>query len=66
MSAYLSLPVFLALYLGHRIWHHQDKWMYPVDEIDLQSGLEEVELEGECEGEKPVRKWVDILKSPFQ
>lgn len=40
--------------------------MYPVDEIDLQSGLEEVELEAECEGEIPVRKWVDILKSPFQ
>jgi amino acid transporter len=67
LTDYISIPVFLALYFGHRIYHHKDRWWHQTGDIDLQSGLEEVEAEFEPEDENssPRRRIINILKSPF-
>ncbi|CCF57507.1 hypothetical protein KAFR_0C05160 [Kazachstania africana CBS 2517] len=47
IAAYITLPVFLVLYFGHIIYSgrwRQRKWWKPVDEIDVVTGLEEIEL----------------------
>ncbi|KAM0255495.1 hypothetical protein ACHAQJ_005726 [Trichoderma viride] len=67
LTDYISIPVFLALYFGHRIYHRKDRWWRQVGDIDLQSGLEEVEadFEPEDENSSPRRSIMNILKSPF-
>ncbi|EHK22949.1 uncharacterized protein TRIVIDRAFT_28066 [Trichoderma virens Gv29-8] len=67
LTDYISIPVFLAFYLGHRIYHHKDHWWRQVDEIDLQSGLDEVEAEYDAEDaiNPPKRRIMNILASPF-
>lgn len=44
VTSYASFPIFLVLYLGHRFWvGMKTPWITPVTEIDVLSGLEEVE-----------------------
>jgi amino acid transporter len=43
LTAYVGLPLFIGIYFVHRIVHRQDPWAIPVDEIDLVTGLAEVE-----------------------
>lgn len=43
LTSYVSIPIFFAVYLGHRIWARHDKWMWDVSEIDMVTGIEEVE-----------------------
>lgn len=44
VTSYASFPIFLILYLGHRFWVGRKRpWITPVTEIDVLSGLEEVE-----------------------
>lgn len=43
IAAYITLPVFFGLYFGHKIFTRNWKWCYPVNEIDVLSGLEHVE-----------------------
>ncbi|SCV03042.1 LAME_0H07250g1_1 [Lachancea meyersii CBS 8951] len=46
VAAYITLPVFLALWLGHKIYTRTwTTWMYPVAEIDVTTGLAEIEEE---------------------
>ncbi|KAJ3495323.1 hypothetical protein NLG97_g3480 [Lecanicillium saksenae] len=44
VTSYASFPIFLILYLGHRFWAgRKTAWITPVTEMDVTSGLEEVE-----------------------
>lgn len=43
LTAYISFPIFAILYIGHRIWQRGGPWLKPIEEIDMFSGLEEVE-----------------------
>lgn len=67
LTDYISIPVFLALYFGHRIYHYKDEWWRQVDDIDLQSGLDEVEAEydGEEENSSPKRSIINRLTNRF-
>ncbi|UKZ74557.1 hypothetical protein TrVFT333_002227 [Trichoderma virens FT-333] len=67
LTDYISIPVFLAFYLGHRVYHHKDQWWRKSDDIDLQSGLDEVEAEYDAEDAiNPSRRRImNILASPF-
>ncbi|TQS32180.1 hypothetical protein Golomagni_07514, partial [Golovinomyces magnicellulatus] len=53
LTAYISFPIFAILYVGHRIWQKGGPWLKPIDEIDMFSGLEEVE-EVTANDEKPI------------
>lgn len=46
LFAYLSAPIFVALYLGHKIWtvSHGSTWkLHRPRDIDLDTGRDEVE-----------------------
>lgn len=49
-TAYLSILVFAILYFGHRIVFRADKWSWSPEEVDLDTGMQEVE-----DAEKPPR-----------
>lgn len=42
LTAYIGLPIFLAIYFVHRICNRSDGWILIPDEVDMMSGLEEV------------------------
>ena len=61
LTAYIGIPAFFVIYLGHKFWKGRaDAWYYPVSEIDIQEGVEELQNEespvkpGEKQG---WRKW---------
>ncbi|PGH19232.1 hypothetical protein AJ80_04097 [Polytolypa hystricis UAMH7299] len=41
-TAYIGVPAFLLLYFGHRLVYRKDPWMWAPEDIDLQTGLEEI------------------------
>lgn len=41
-AAYVTVPLFFILYFGHKFWC-KTPWFYKVEEIDILSGLNEVE-----------------------
>jgi amino acid transporter len=43
LTAYVGLPLFTVIYVGHRIYCWNDKWAIPVEEVDLTTGLDEIE-----------------------
>ncbi|KAF7592001.1 hypothetical protein BBP40_000781 [Aspergillus hancockii] len=60
LTAYISIPIFLVLYGGHKLVYHTP-WYRPMPDIDLFSGLEEVE-EVTATDVKPVPKnWLQRI-----
>ncbi|KAL4734834.1 amino acid permease/ SLC12A domain-containing protein [Aspergillus similis] len=49
-TAYIGIPAFVLLYVGHRIWFWSDPWAWKSTEVDLQTGLQEI-----LAAEKPAR-----------
>ena len=59
LSAYIGIPIFLVMYLGHRCVFWKDSWARNPADVDMQTGLQEV-----LEAERPpvVRKgWKKIM-----
>ncbi|KAK8218357.1 histidine permease [Phyllosticta capitalensis] len=56
LTSYIGIPIFLAIYFGHRIKRRGDEWARKPHEVDLVTGLERVLAE-----EKPPKtrnsKW---------
>lgn len=53
LAAYITIPLFLALYLGHKMWF-RTSWMKRLDTIDIFDGKEEADrLEAEDVPPKP-------------
>ena len=46
LAAYITLPLFFALYLGHK-WWSRTPWIRPIETVDLWSGKEEVDRQEE-------------------
>lgn len=42
IAAYITLPIFLCLYLGHKIYF-RTRWAIPIHEIDVMTGKEEMD-----------------------
>ena len=43
LTAYISIPIFFALYFGHKFFVARDEpWFIPSREVDLHSGLQDV------------------------
>lgn len=51
LTAYIGIPIFVVMYVGHRIVFWRDKWAWDPEEVDMKTGLEEV-----LEAEKPPKK----------
>ncbi|KAI0398953.1 AAT family amino acid transporter [Xylaria palmicola] len=44
VSSYLGIPVFLILFIGHKMTlGREDPWLYPSPQVDLTTGLETIE-----------------------
>ncbi|OOF93355.1 hypothetical protein ASPCADRAFT_173086 [Aspergillus carbonarius ITEM 5010] len=52
LTSYVGLFVFVAVYAAHRIVRWRDGWAIPAEQVDLVSGLEEVEALAEETDEK--------------
>lgn len=68
LIAYIGIFVFLTIYLIHRLVHWKDAWMFKAEDIDLTSGIEEIEaLEFEeqnqetTEDKSKARKFFGVL-----
>ena len=46
LAAYITLPLFLTLYFGHKIWA-RTPWIRPIETVDLWSGIEEADRQEE-------------------
>ncbi|KAM6521581.1 hypothetical protein FSOLCH5_006336 [Fusarium solani] len=55
LAAYITLPIFLALYIGHKIYSRSWRFAYPVEEVDVVTGVKEME-ELAALDERPVPK----------
>lgn len=42
-TAYIGIPIFFVMYFGHRIVHRKDRWAWKPEEVDLYTGMEEVD-----------------------
>ncbi|KAI5778332.1 amino acid permease [Geopyxis carbonaria] len=55
LAAYITIPIFLALYFGHKIYYRNWAWARPVEEVDVFSGKEEADRLEELD-EPPVAR----------
>ena len=55
LTSYIGIPVFLGIYFAHRIYARGDSWARHPCNIDLHTGLAEVEAD--CPEEEPARTW---------
>lgn len=46
LAAYITLPLFLAFYLGHKLWA-RTPWIRPIETVDVWSGKEEADRQEE-------------------
>ncbi|KAF7714021.1 Amino acid/polyamine transporter I family protein [Penicillium ucsense] len=54
-TAYIGIPAFLVLYLGHRLVYWNDRWAWRSEDVDMQTGLQEVIDAEQPEGPKRSR-----------
>lgn len=71
LSAYIGIPLFLIIYFVHRFVNRQDTWAIPSHEVDLKSGLDELEAEEEKEVATEgwtlrFRRWRALIISRFR
>jgi amino acid transporter len=41
-TAYIGIPAFLLMYFGHRVLFWSDPWAWRSEDVDLQTGLQEI------------------------
>ncbi|KAK1149185.1 hypothetical protein N8T08_006405 [Aspergillus melleus] len=58
LVSYLVIAIFVALYVGHKIWY-RTPWMTKVSEIDLFTGKEEIDRLCEEDFERQPRNWLE-------
>ncbi|KAI1392419.1 proline permease PrnB [Hypoxylon trugodes] len=67
LSAYIGIPIFFCLYLGHRFTvGRSDPWFIPLKEVDLSTGLDELKADEKPEDVSPslrTRLWGMVKKS---
>ncbi|KFY42182.1 hypothetical protein V494_02547 [Pseudogymnoascus sp. VKM F-4513 (FW-928)] len=59
LTAYIGIPAFFAVYLGHKVWKgRSDPWYLAVPDIDIHEGLEQLQNEEPVDESKHGwRKW---------
>lgn len=43
VAAYITLPIFIVLWFGHKLWFRNWRWFIPVEEVDVTSDLDVVD-----------------------
>ncbi|KAL3460949.1 amino acid permease/ SLC12A domain-containing protein [Aspergillus heterothallicus] len=68
-TAYVGIPLFGGFYVLHRVFNWRDKWVYDPEEVDLKTGVDEVEEEeelGAASGEKGKRTVWRVVKALWE
>ncbi|KAK2626768.1 hypothetical protein QTJ16_003943 [Diplocarpon rosae] len=52
LTAYIGIPIFLAIYFGHRVYKMKDPWALSAGDVDLHTGIDVV-LANEKHVQKP-------------
>lgn len=61
VAAYITLPIFFLLYLGHKIWF-KTRWYIPFREIDVITGLADAEEEAKMtQPRTPKNMWEKFM-----
>ncbi|TKA61276.1 hypothetical protein B0A55_12023 [Friedmanniomyces simplex] len=64
LTAYIGIPIFLVIYFAHRIYARHEPWAHDPADVDLHTGLDEVEAE---ETPAPVYdKWYKKMRVVFE
>lgn len=61
IAAYITLPIFAILYFGHKAWTKNWKFVYPPEEVDVFTGLDEVERVEAMYSERQPRNWIEKI-----
>lgn len=48
LTAYVGIPIFLVIYLAHRVYRRKDPWAFKSEDVDLYT-----DLDGVIAAEKP-------------
>ncbi|KAF5097524.1 hypothetical protein D0Z00_002356 [Geotrichum galactomycetum] len=59
VAAYVTLPIFAVLYFGHKAWTKNWKFVYPLEEVDVFTGLDEVERVEALYPEREPKNWLE-------
>ncbi|KAF0320004.1 proline permease [Colletotrichum asianum] len=67
LSAYIGLPLFVVIYFVHRFLYRGDTWAIKSEDVDLQSGLAELEAEEDLEVPSEIERTVhdSLQHGPF-
>lgn len=57
VAAYITLPIFLALYVGHKVWH-RTPWCRKVEDMDIATGKREMDELAEMEVLREPKNWL--------
>ncbi|KAI0536728.1 amino acid permease/ SLC12A domain-containing protein [Xylaria digitata] len=65
LTAYIGIPAFLVLYIGHRIVNLKDPWAHSPEDVDMKTGVDEMEAMEEEDtalrlNRKPRPFWVKL------
>lgn len=58
LAAYITIPAFLVLYLGHKVWF-KTPWMTSIEKIDVISGKAEMDRMAEMQVKPLPRNWFE-------
>ncbi|VVT48789.1 uncharacterized protein SAPINGB_P001952 [Magnusiomyces paraingens] len=59
VAAYITLPLFVILYIGHKIWTKNWQLFIPLEKVDLISGLDEAERTEAMYPEREPRNFIE-------
>lgn len=59
LAAYITIPIFLAFYIGHKLWFRSLHFAHKVDDIDVISGKAEMDLLEATEVPRVPRNWLE-------
>ncbi|KAF5502079.1 Proline-specific permease [Colletotrichum aenigma] len=61
LSAYIGLPLFVVIYFVHRFLYRGDTWAIKSEDVDLQSGLAELEAEEDLEVPSDINQFANVF-----
>lgn len=60
VAAYITLPIFLALYIGHKVWY-RTPWCRKLEDVDIATGKREMDELAEMEVPRAPKNWLQKL-----
>lgn len=59
LAAYITIPIFLVFYIGHKLWFRSLHFAYKTDDIDVISGKAEIDLLESTDVPPVPKNWVE-------